>query len=74
MWDYRVMVRTWPTGEKTYGIHEVYYSKGGKVKGWTVEEMGPHGDTMAELRKDLARMRKALSAPVLKYKGWRPRP
>jgi hypothetical protein len=67
-WNYRVMVRTWPGGEKTYGIYEVYYDKRSKAEASTVEGMSPYGDTLAELKADFALMKKAFSAPVLDYK------
>ena len=67
-WNYRVMVRTWPGGEKTYGIYEVYYNgNGGRAKASTVEAMAPHGESLAELKADFALMKKAFSAPVLDW-------
>lgn len=70
-WNYRVMLQS-AKGEKTYGIHEVYYSDRGKVQGWTTDIMPPCGDTLAELRRDLAFMSKAFKGPVLDYKTGKP--
>jgi len=67
-WNYRVVVKTYPDGTKTYGIHEVYYTARGKTRTCTVDEVSPHGETLRELKSDFSMMRKALSAPVLDYK------
>jgi hypothetical protein len=48
-----------------WSIHEVYYDDKGKIDGWTEESVGPHGESLDDLRRDLALMRKALTLPVL---------
>jgi len=62
MWDYRVIRK----GEE-YAIHEVYYDDQGAVETCTVEPVGVAGDTLAELREDLAHYIRALDRPVLVY-------
>jgi len=69
-WNYRVVKKT-NTGydnlEEYYGIHEVYYSEEGVPEMVTVEPVGPAGDTLEELKQDLAYMLEALKKPVLDY-------
>ena len=64
-WTYRVMrkVEGRTTKYYDYGIHEVYT----EPKGWTRDAVGPHGETLAELKRDLTAMRKALTLPVLDW-------
>jgi hypothetical protein len=59
-WKYRVIQR----GDEA-AIHEVFYRAVGSIEGWTEEPVFPRGDTIAELREDLARYSRALSEPVL---------
>ena len=72
-WNYRVVRRTYPpakdgTVEHILGIHEAYYHDH-ESEPFTIteERMDPHGETLEELRSDLANMLKALDAPVLEY-------
>ncbi len=69
-WSYRV-VRKIETGYDNlgeyYGIHEVYYDDDGKPEMVTVDPIGPAGDTLKELKCDLAYMLDALKKPVLDY-------
>lgn len=72
-WNYRVVRKAYPPlpdGEIVYafGIHEAYYDgHESPPHAVTVERMDPHGETLEELRSDLANMLKALDAPVLEY-------
>lgn len=71
-WNYRVVRKAYPPGadgtiEHALGIHEVYYDDNGDPQMVTEERMDPHGETLDELRADLAHMLKALDAPVLEY-------
>lgn len=61
-WNYRVI-----KAEDQYSIHEVFYYEGGDgaVKGYTQEPSFPRGETLDDLRDDLARYRRALDFPVL---------
>lgn len=54
-WNHRVARRT-VEGETCYGIHEVYYSDNGEIRFWTLDPVDPFGETVDELRADLARM------------------
>ncbi len=71
-WNYRVVRKAYPpdiNGERDYilGIHEVYYDENGKPDMVTEERMDAHGETLDELREDLAHMLLALDKPVLEY-------
>ena len=68
-WNYRVIKSKpyiYPDGfvEYSYDICEVYYSKKGKIKGWT-DPVRPGGANPDELKGDLKYMKKALKMPVL---------
>ena len=68
-WNHRVVRRVYPgalDGEVAYQIHEAYYGLEDKLV-ITKEPDHPQGETLAELRKDLERMLRALDKPVLDY-------
>lgn len=69
-WNYRVVKKS-NTGydnlDEYYGIHEVYYDDDGKPEMVTVDPVGAAGDTLEELKHDLAYMIAALDMPVLNY-------
>ena len=62
------MLLTEQDGEKSYGIHEVYYDADG-IKGWTVNPTTVCGDTLDGLRLQLDRMLACLSKPILRPVG-----
>lgn len=71
-WNYRVVRKAYPPAadgaiEHVLGIHEVYYNDSGEPQMVTEERMGPHGETLDELRTDLTWMIQALDKPVLEY-------
>lgn len=66
-WDYRILRTDHPSGEITFGIHEVYYDSEGKPNACSVDPMDPHGETVEELREDINAMLKAFDKPVLDY-------
>ena len=66
-WNYRVVKYAEPL-EDVYLIHEVYYSKRGKIEGWSEGEMHPLGTSLKDLRGDLKHMMQALKQPVLLFK------
>ena len=61
-WNHRVVVET-QDGRQWFTIREVHYANR-QIVGWTAEE-APGGANLAELKADLAWMRKCLSKPVL---------
>ena len=65
-WNYRIVRKDTTDGEY-YGVHEVYYDSDGNTEKATVDPIGPAGDTLKELRQDLAYMLAALRLPVLNY-------
>jgi len=66
-WDYRILKRTYSTGEIGYGIYEVFYNGKGKPIMCTEDPCGAYGDTIEELQQDLKWMLEALNQPVLDY-------
>lgn len=67
-WNYRIMRRKYPHQDEYYfEIHEVYYTKSGKVWSWSEEPCGPAGDTIGDLRSDIKLFRAALDKPILDY-------
>lgn len=51
-----------------YGIHEVYYKADGTVESWTIDSVGPFGNTAEELREVYDMMAEAFVRPVLDEK------
>ena len=71
-WNHRVIYKKdKKTGFKSFKIHEVYYSKKGKIQSWTEESVSPIGETKKILKKELKYFKNALKKPVLveKKKG-----
>ncbi len=71
-WNYRVVRKAYPPGldgtvEHVLGIHEAYCDDEGRVSAITDDRMEPHGETLDELRQDLAWMAAALDKPVLDF-------
>jgi hypothetical protein len=65
-WNYRVIHRQFVTCEH-YAIYEVYYGDHGEIKSWTENPVEPCGETLEELREDLAHYQFALIEPVLEW-------
>lgn len=66
-WDWRV-VRHEEEGRTWYGIHEVYFGKGGTVLTMTEDPIEPYGDTLEEIIQDLRDMLKvAETGLVVEY-------
>lgn len=75
-WNYRVFRQRFDDEEQLV-IHEVHYDYANDddtrppvpddamIKGWTVRNVKPGGETIEELRSDLQRMLNALNAPIL---------
>jgi hypothetical protein len=62
-WRYRIAYKDFTHGdgstERLYGIVEYYQNiEGPGTEAWTEEFMGPHGETIEELRHDLEMMLK----------------
>jgi len=74
-WNYRVIRSREKNSLKKkewvywFGIHEAYYDD--KARVWTITEdsVGPHGETVKELKTDFAYFMQAFSKPVLD--GWK---
>ncbi len=65
-WNYRVICKKDKKSKTiSYEIHEVYYSKKGKIKAWTEDAVPPFGESEKELNIDLKLFKKALKLPVL---------
>jgi hypothetical protein len=61
-WNYRIMTLD---GGKTFEIHEVYYTSGGKLSSYTENAISPTGDSITELMGDLTYMMEAFNKPIL---------
>lgn len=70
IWDYRVVRKKLPNGEVVFGIHEVYYDKHKNPQYCSNGPMEPTGESIRELRAELARMLKALEKPILKHEDF----
>lgn len=67
-WNYRVMRRTHERLDmETYAVYEVYYNADGEVTTWTETPVAPRGDTLEELKEDIAMQALAFDKPVLDY-------
>lgn len=66
-WNYRVVKRTYDTGEIWYQMHEAYYNNAGEITAITVKPIDPAGMTMDDLKESLDWMYKALDKPILEY-------
>ena len=64
-WNHRVVRRTY-NSESNYGVYEAYYTDG-RVVSITMEPVTPQGESMDELREELAMMARACEHPVLDY-------
>ena len=68
-WNYRVICKKDKKLKRSsYEIYEVYYSKKGKIKGWTENSVSPYGETKQELKKELKYFQNALKYPILMEK------
>ena len=54
-------------GDHTYGIHEAYYDKNGKVVAITQDAIECHGETVAELRRHWCMLAEAFGQPILDF-------
>ncbi len=66
-WNYRVIKRTYDTGEAYYSICEAYYTEDGSVSMYSGPR-NPHGETPEGLKETLSWMQLALDKPVLDEK------
>lgn len=69
-WNHRIARRVFhgPTGtEEFLAVYEVYYDDKDKPNGITSNACAPGGETLDELRTELARMLAATGQPILDY-------
>jgi hypothetical protein len=64
-WNYRVIKRK-IEGGSTFGLHEVYYKKNGKIVTWSEDAIAPYGEKLKGLKADLKLLKKAFEMPTLK--------
>ena len=68
-WNHRVIYRKdLKTGFESFEIHEVYYSKKGKIESWTENAVSPFGENKKVLKKELNFFKNALKKPILREK------
>ena len=69
IWNYRVLKTTHLSHsgdtEDCYAIHEVYYTDDGNPEMWSSDPVSPHGETVDELKSDMALMHGAFEKPIL---------
>jgi hypothetical protein len=63
--NYRVIRKTYASGETDYAIHEVYYNDKYDIESWSEDAICAIGDDLSELNTDVHRMLSALTKPVL---------
>ena len=74
-WDYRIVRRSYPdphgSPETQYEIHEAYYdawvSVASKPRWISADGIAPVGETLEELKTELASMILAFNRPALDY-------
>jgi hypothetical protein len=66
-WNYRIIKANpgTPNHVNALGIYEVCFDLHGDVMNWTVDPVAPQGDTVEELRAEIAEMMVAFEYPVL---------
>ena len=69
-WDYRVLVKRDASGDKHYGIHEVYYDKHKCPIACTDTPCDPYGESVEELKENVMEMMAALLEPVMEYENF----
>ena len=62
-WNHRVIVHP-HENETQYSVHEVFYESDGSLMGYVKTGVG-YGETLEELKKELARITRALESPAL---------
>lgn len=60
-WNYRAILK-----DNFFQIHEVYYTKDGKIRCWAAAGICPIGETAEELENDLKYMLEAFKKPALR--------
>lgn len=64
-WNYRVVKKTYPSGDVFYGVHEVFYDADNSVFAFTDRPVPAQSETIAGLKKYLRLMLASLDKPVL---------
>ena len=68
-WNYRIVYKKGSkTSFESFSIHEVYYSKKGKIINWTEASVPPFGETKKALKRNLKYFKKALKKSILTEK------
>jgi|LakMenEpi03Aug12_release.lakeMendotaPanAssembly.Ray.scaffolds.fasta_scaffold3622744_1 hypothetical protein len=68
--NYRLVRKSTPSGENTFNIHEVFYSKHGNPEYCSGQQLKNSTDDINEIRTLLIKLLKALDKPVLKYEDF----
>ncbi len=64
-WNHRVVKKTYPSGEESYGIHEVFYNKKGEIYAYTEEPIDLSCETPDALKQYIEWCLKACDQPIL---------
>lgn len=64
-WNLRIILREYPDGTKTHGLHEVFYDEMGNVDSYTSEPVDIYFEDLSEVRQYLEWALLATEKPVL---------
>lgn len=64
-WNHRVVKKTYPSGEESYGIHEVFYNEKGEIYAYTEDPIDLACETLDALKEYATWCLKACEQPVL---------
>ena len=65
-WNHRVIKKVYrPSGEESYGVHEVFYNDDGSIYSYTVNPVDAACETLDDLREYIQWMLNCLDKPVL---------
>lgn len=64
-WNHRVIKKTYPSGEESYGIHEVYYNENGEIYAHTTDPIDLNCETLDDLKQYIQWCLKACEKPIL---------
>lgn len=64
-WTYRVSKQTLSNGDVVFAIREFYHDKQGRLDSWTEEEIAPIGNSLEDLKGELALIMQALEHDVV---------
>lgn len=64
-WNHRVVKKTYPSGEESYGIHEVFYNEKGEIYAYTENPIDLACETLDSLKEYIQWCMSCLDKPIL---------